>query len=167
MNARVLKDDAFIADDWQTLGDEDVLPTQGSIIVTLRRWRADANALRSSGCNVGVLIPNTEDMDVIFSEISDRKLLVLQIPTMADGRALTQARLLRGRLGYRGELRGVGDILSDLILFMRRCGFDSIVPRADQDPETCLRALREFSVFYQPAADGQKLIFTRRRGQTT
>src|SRR3546814_11872909 len=72
-------------------------------------------------------------VDDIFAEIADRPLLVLGFPKHDDGRALTQAKLLRGRLGYRGDLRVDGHILQDLVSVARRCGCNEIKPRADQE----------------------------------
>ena len=46
-------------------------------------------------------------------------------PKFSDGRAFSTARLLRDKHGYAGELRAVGNVLSDQIPFMRRVGFDA------------------------------------------
>ena len=112
---------------------------------------------------VGVLVPNTADIEAVFGEISDRALIVLQFPTFTDGRALSQAVVLRKRLGFTGELRAVGDVIRDLVFWLGRCGFESIVPRKDQDLEGCRAALREFTVAYQAAADEHTPVWIRRR----
>jgi uncharacterized protein (DUF934 family) len=87
----------------------------------------------------------------------------LQFPTFTDGRALSQAVVLRKRLGFRGELRAVGDIIRDLVFWLGRCGFESIVPRQDQNLESCKEALGELSVAYQASADGHTPVWVRRR----
>ncbi len=92
------------------------------------------------------------------------KLEVIEIsfPKYTDGRGYSQAQLLRRRLGYRGELRAVGDVLRDQLLFMYRSGFDAFeVDRADA-VEAFEAALKEYSVFNQPAADDQMGVFARR-----
>src|SRR3546814_14147513 len=81
------------------------------LIVTLARLRAERDTLLAAAAQIGVRLANTEDVDDIFAEIADRPLLVLGFPKHDDGRALTQAKLLRGRLGYRGDLRVDGHIL--------------------------------------------------------
>ena len=53
------------------------------------------------------------------------KLIILDFPKFTDGRAYTQARLLRERLGYTGELRASGAVFIDQLPFLLRCGFDS------------------------------------------
>lgn len=160
----LIRDDRLIADDWITLDKQTAVPTTaGKVIVPLSRWRAEHNALLSTGAQIGVRLLNTEDVDALFPEIADRPLLALELPKFDDGRALTQARVLRGRLGYHGDLRLTGDILQDLVFVARRCGFNEIQPRADQDPNGCLRALKDFSTAYQPAADDVQSAFIRRR----
>ncbi|HTL91372.1 MAG TPA: DUF934 domain-containing protein, partial [Steroidobacteraceae bacterium] len=77
--------------------------------------------------------------------------------------ALSQAVVLRKRLGFRGELRAVGDVIRDLVFWLGRCGFDSIVPRKDQSLEGCREALREITVAYQAAADAHTPVWVRRR----
>lgn len=156
--------DRLIDDDWTVL-DEHAAPPAGAgkLIVPLSRWRTERDALQATGAQIGVRLINTEDVDQLFPEIADRPLLVLEFPKFDDGRALTQARVLRGRLGYRGNLRLTGDILQDLVFVARRCGFNEIQPRADQDPNGCLRALKDFSTAYQPAADDVQSVFIRRR----
>ena len=76
-------------------------------------------------------------------------------------RGYSQAQLLRRRLGYDGELRAVGHVLRDQILYMNRSGFDAYqTTRADL--ANVLKALDEYSAVYQPAADGQHSVFSRR-----
>jgi uncharacterized protein (DUF934 family) len=108
-------------------------------------------------------VPNTADIEAVYPEIADRGLIALQFPAFADGRALSQAVVLRKRLGFRGELRAVGDIIRDLVFWLGRCGFDSIVPRKGQDLEACRAALGEIKEAYQAGADGQTPVWVRRR----
>ncbi len=92
-----------------------------------------------------------------------RPLLALELPKFDDGRALTQARVLRERLGCRGDLCAVGDILQYLVFVARRCGSNGIQPCADQNLDNCLHVLQDFSTAYQPAADAAQSAFIRRR----
>lgn len=160
----LIRDDRLIADDWTALDEQAAVPASASrLIVPLNRWRTERAALQATGAQIGVRLANTEDVDQLFPEVADRPLLVLEFPRFDDGRALTQARVLRGRLGYRGDLRLTGDILQDLVFVARRCGFNEIQPRDDQDPDGCLHALEDFSTAYQPAADDMQSAFSRRR----
>ena len=73
----------------------------------------------------------------------------LHFPKFTDGRAYSQAFLLRCRLGFTGELRAIGDVLVDQLVQMQRCGFDSAVLRADQDDGVAQRLFAHFDSFYQ------------------
>ena len=73
----------------------------------------------------------------------------LHFPTFTDGRAYSQAFLLRRRLGFAGDLRATGDVLVDQLQPLQRCGFSSAVLRADQDLTTAQRQLDRFDGFYQ------------------
>ena len=163
MTARVLRNGAIVTDDWTLFEDS---PSGGRTIVPLERWRQERAALLSASSAVGVLLPNTADVDAVHPEVADRPLIALEFPTFADGRALSQAIVLRTRLGFGGELRAVGDIIRDLVFWLGRCGFDTIVPRHDQDVEACRLALSELQVSYQAAADGRTPAWIQRRAGT-
>ena len=167
MTATILSRGELVDDDWTLIedGHTQIGSAGGKVIVTLARWRSEREALLAAHAAVGVLVPNTADIEVVFAEISDRALIALQFPAFIDGRALSQAVVLRKRLGFTGELRAVGDVIQDLVFWLGRCGFDSIVPRKDQNLEACRAALREFTVAYQAAADEHTPVWIRRRGQ--
>ena len=58
-------------------------------------------------------------------------------------------------LAARLELRAVGDVLLEQLFFMLRTGFDAF-ELSSQDPLGDYRtALADFSVWYQPSADGR------------
>ena len=82
-------------------------------------------------------------------------LVALVFPVFRDGRAFSQARLLRERYGFRGELRATGQVLRDQFLFMLRAGFDAFEVTKDADAEAFAQASRRYSVFYQPTGDGR------------
>jgi uncharacterized protein (DUF934 family) len=167
MTLTILRDGELVADDWTVIEDgRTELESDGrKVIVTLARWLAEREALVAKNEAVGVLVPNTADIEAIYPEIRDRQLIALQFPTFTDGRALSQAVVLRKRLGFSGELRAVGDVIQDLVFWLGRCGFDSIVPRKDQNLEACRAALDELTVAYQAAADEHTPVWVRRRKQ--
>ena len=73
----------------------------------------------------------------------------LHFPKFTDGRAFSQAFLLRRRLGFTGEIRATGDVLIDQLLQMQRCGFDAAVLRSDQNQADAQRQLQRYPAFYQ------------------
>jgi uncharacterized protein (DUF934 family) len=73
----------------------------------------------------------------------------LSFPKFSDGRAFSQAVLLRRRLGFKGEIRATGDVLIDQLVQMQRSGFDVAVLREDQNPEVAQRQFDRYSAYYQ------------------
>ena len=104
------------------------------------------------------------DADPLAIEVclDDVDRIDLDFPKFTDGRAFSQARILRDKLGYRGELRAVGTILRDQYLYMTRCGIDSVELPEDKPIDGYLAALREFSAWYQPASDGRVTVLELR-----
>ena len=100
-----------------------------------------------------VAVANTDELDALKSHLGRLKLIALNFPKYTDGRAYSQARLLRGRLGYRGELRATGQVLRDQLPFMLRCGFDSFESEQPGFGPALARARTLFSVVYQGAED--------------
>lgn len=75
--------------------------------------------------------------------------VVLQFPAFTDGRAFSQAFLLRRRLGFAGQIRAVGDVLIDQLAQMQRSGFTQAVLRADQSIEHGRQLLAQYDAYYQ------------------
>ncbi len=73
----------------------------------------------------------------------------LHFPKFTDGRAYSQAFLLRRRLGYTGEIRATGDVLIDQLVQMQRSGFDIAVLREGVDASAAQRQFDRFQGFYQ------------------
>ena len=73
----------------------------------------------------------------------------LNFPKFSDGRAFSQAVMLRRRLGFKGEIRATGDVLIDQLVQMHRSGFDVAVLREDQNPEVAQRQFDRYSAYYQ------------------
>jgi uncharacterized protein (DUF934 family) len=100
-------------------------------------------------------LANTDDVLQVRDRLAAAKLVVLNFPKFTDGRAYSQARLLRERLGYTGELRATGAVLRDQLPFLLRCGFDSFESDQPGFGEALEKARTLFSVVYQPVGDGR------------
>ena len=140
---------------WHTVGGEDgpaphPLPRAGQLL-TLEQWHAVRDTW-PVGLRTGVVVPNTLDIESLASDLNRLALVVLQFPKWTDGRAYSQAQLLRRRLRYAGEVRAVGDVLVDMVPLLQRCGFDALVLRGDQSVKDAQRAGRFFSEHYQADA---------------
>lgn len=99
--------------------------------------------------------PNTHDVLVDTAATNTLPAIALQFPKWTDGRAYSQAALLRMRLGYRGELLATGDVLADMLPLLRRCGFTAVQLRADQAVEDAQRALGWFDGLQHPHTQRQ------------
>jgi uncharacterized protein (DUF934 family) len=159
--ATLIKNKRIVPDSWQLLkpaaegGTPDV-PLTGDWIVPLAIW-AEQRALLAghkserTGRN-GVLLENVDDPRMLAGDFDKLALIAVRFPKFTDGRGYSIARLLR-RLGWKGELRAVGDVLRDQLFYMTRCGFDAFALRDDQDPQVALTAFSDFTAPYQPAID--------------
>lgn len=100
-----------------------------------------------NGSNNLLQVPN--DADVMALALDGVTRIDLHFPKFTDGRAYSQAFLLRRRRGFQGEIRATGDVLIDQLVQMQRTGFDVAVLRADQRIDLGEQQLRRFSGFYQ------------------
>lgn len=161
---RIIKNNQILDDHWQ------LLPTDASLqdaldcpapIVPLALWKAHGPQL-SNQRPLGIWLDSHELVEDITTDLTAFALIALNFPVFTDGRNFSNARLLRERYGYTGEIRAVGDVLRDQLLPMKRCGFDAFALRSDRDPQDALLALSELSVHYQAAWDTPLPLFRRR-----
>jgi len=115
----------FAEDSWTVLPDDAPVPAEGAIVVSLKRWLAEGEALAARKAPVGVAVEAGADAQTHLADLAGRPLIALAFAKFVDGRAFSYARMLRDRYGFKGELRAIGDVLIDEIPFMLRCGFDS------------------------------------------
>lgn len=151
-----------VEDTWRAIGDEEPLPSEGELLVSLERFRRDREALFARGARVGVRVPVDADADAVAGELIDVALVAIPFPKFSDGRGYSLARILRSRGRYGGELRAVGHVLRDQLAFMARCGFTTFELAPGRDVGDALRAFDDFSVTYQPAEDHDEPIWRRR-----
>ena len=104
-------------------------------------------------------LPN--DADIADLALDGVDCVELHFPKFTDGRAFSQAVLLRRRRRFTGELRATGDVLIDQLLHMQRCGFDSAVLREDQNPAFAQAQLERFAAFYQGDVRQRAHLFAR------
>ena len=168
--ATLIKNKRIAPDNWQLLepaaeGGLPGVPLTGDWIVPLAIWNEQRAQLSQRSGKNGVLLENTEDARALAADFDKLALIAVRFPKFTDGRGYSIARLLR-RLGWKGELRAVGDVLRDQLFYMTRCGFDAFALRADQDAQVALTAFSDFTAPYQPAIDdGVRLGVARAASQ--
>ena len=85
----------------------------------------------------------------------------LHFPKFTDGRAYSQARLLRRRYRFAGDIRATGDVLIDQLVHMYRSGFSSAVLAEGVDPAAAQRQFDRFAAFYQGDVHENRPLFAR------
>src|SRR5262245_19543018 len=118
----LIRDGHIIDDPYQRVLDDTPLP-DGAVLLPVARFLADAQELSARDGKIGVIWPNNRDIAELVPWLDRLSLIALAFPTFKDGRAYSQAAVLRERHRYRGELRATGDVLRDQFLFMHRVGF--------------------------------------------
>lgn len=156
------KDGAFVSDAWRHVAEGEDVPPAGHVIVPLDWWKAVREIFVRSNVPVGVLLQPNEPLEELEGDVSRLALIALAFPAYTDGRSFSKALLLRERYRFTGELRATGDILTDQLTLMQRCGFDAL---DISDPNT-IKALQEGSawkqkLFYQPSVRNETPVGTR------
>ena len=111
-----------------------------------------------------VRIEAGDDVRQLLPVLDRVRLVEVDFPKFRDGRGFSTASILR-EAGYKGEIRATGDVLVDLVAFMRRCGFDAFEPDVAIDPAVMESSLARYAEVYQSAADGRLPIWAKRHDQ--
>ncbi|MBV8379640.1 MAG: DUF934 domain-containing protein [Paucibacter sp.] len=114
--------------------------------LTFEQWQAARDG--ASG-PVALQITNDFDVEQLAGELSRFSRIELVFPKWVDGRAYSQARLLRARLRFQGELRAVGEVLVDMLPLLARTGFTAVQLRAGESEAAARQALDFFPGHYQ------------------
>ncbi len=158
----LVKSGKIAGDEFVHVADDAEIPGDGAILVSATRLLEDAEGLSRRAGRMGVVWPNNRDVDDLVPLLGRLAVVALVFPTFRDGRAYSQARLLRERHLYRGELRATGQVLRDQFMFMLRAGFDSFEVKKQSDAEAFANTVKRYSVFYQPTGDGRITALHRR-----
>ena len=153
---RILRRREIVADDWQHFGEDTA--DGAALIVPLTELRKDRERWWQWRGRLGVRLTPVDRVEELTEELPRLDLVAVEFPNPGDGRGYSQGRLLRERLGFRGELRAVGaGVHQDQVFLLARCGFDAIELAAGEDPDAARRALTRYDVAYQPAAGDDAL----------
>jgi len=155
-------------DRWHTVSGEDgpmvtLTPTPYSLLTQLQ-WNGVRNQWPAN-MPVGVLLANDADVEELAADLPRLGVVALQFPKWIDGRAYSQAHLLRSRYRFAGQVRATGEVLVDMLPLLKRTGFDAVVLRADQSIDAAERALRFFPGHYQGDVHDGRPLFARPPGE--
>ena len=161
----LLRGGAFVEDDWRQVIPGESLSSGEKVLLSWEDWREARKQLlkraEESRTELGVRFPNTEDPALLEEDLKSLSLIALEFPTFRDGRAYSQARLLRQRYGFQGELRACGDVLRDQWQFMHRCGFDAFEVQEGTTLQDWQEALGEISMTYQTPSGAETIVALR------
>jgi uncharacterized protein (DUF934 family) len=147
-------EDAFVR-----VPDGDPLPDGLPSLVSAERFLTASDEFAVSSAPIGVIWPNNRNIAELAPHLDRLALVALVFPSFRDGRAYSQARILRERYRFSGEVRATGEVLRDQFLFLVRAGFDAFEVKKESDAAAFAAALKRYSVVYQPAADGRASAF--------
>ena len=152
----------IVEDRYVRVADDAPIPDRTPVLVSAKRFLAEASELVRRDGSLGVLWPNDCRVNELEPWLGHLALIALNFPKFRDGRAYSQARLLREHFNFRGTLRATGDVLRDQFHFLVRAGFDSFEVKKDADAKVFAEVLNRYSVVYQPGADGRTAALRRR-----
>jgi len=163
----LIRDEQLVEDAYTSVADDNDLPVSGAVLVSLKRWTNERDALIARADPIGVRLKSDESPELIAGDLDQIALVALEFPQFRDGRAFSYARILRERLGFQGQVRAVGDVLMEQLHFMLRSGFNAFEIES-KDPLGQFRtAMADFSVWYQPTGDDRPTaIGLRHRGDS-
>ena len=138
-----------IEDNWVRLADHEDLDKQPRVIVSLARLKREGMKIKNAKLVLGVELEPDAVVSDLSAFIDDLRLVVLQFESFADGRSFSQAKLLRDRYHYSGEIRAVGEVIRDQLGFMQRCGFSQFEIAENDDSQLALQVFTEVTHGYQ------------------
>jgi len=150
-DARIWQNGSFQPDTWATAVDGEPLP-ETPVILSRKRWLVERDSLAGRNRLLGLRLEPGEPLDDIAGELAQFSVIALNFPKFSDGRAFSAATLLREKHAFKGELRAVGNVLSDQIPLMRRVGFDTFEVTHGPTRRALLEGrLADVRLHYQPA----------------
>ncbi len=163
----LIKNGRLAEDRYVRVLDDAPIPDGVPVIVPAARFLADADEMLRRDAPTGVEWPNNRRVAELEPYLDRLAVIVLSFPNFKDGRGYSQARQLRERYGFVGELRAAGQILRDQFLFLVRAGFDALEVAKPGDAEAFASSLARYTVFYQGAGDDRAPALRRRLARIT
>ena len=162
----MIKNKTIVTDEWSVLRlsegntPESASVPNGKVIVPLKVWQMQRDVL-SHRTDIGVWFASNERAEDLQNEARRFSVIAVDFPKFNDGRGYSIAYHLRNRLGYRGELRAIGEVLRDQFFYMKRVGFDAFATRSERGIHEALNSLGDFSLSYQASVDEPPPLFRR------
>ncbi len=153
----LIKNNSIISDIYNHASDSDILLPDQPATVSLERWLLEGQKIINSGMDIGIRLKSSQNVENIKDDLKYFAVIILEFPNFTDGRAYSQASILRQHFGYKTEIRAVGDVSYDQLQNMQRSGFDSFEVTRKLDIDKFITAINEVTSFYQ-ASFGNKIL---------
>jgi uncharacterized protein (DUF934 family) len=160
--ANIILNGAVVSDSWTFVATASEGPVQENSIVPLATWLAIREDAAYEGKRIGVWLAPNDEPALLAEDVQRLPLIAVQFPAFTDGRGYSIGRLLRERLGYKNELRAVGDVGRDHLFNLFHCGFNAFEIKASQKPEEAIAGLKAFSDGYQTSFERKVPLYRRR-----
>jgi uncharacterized protein (DUF934 family) len=148
-------------DAYVLVADDQELPA-GDLILSLARFQAEGEGLLSEGRRIGVKLEADQEVEALAYDLPRLSVVALDFPKFGDGRSYSNARLLRERYGFKGQIRAVGDVLREQAGFMLRVGFDAFEPADGAGSNEWQAATQRYRHVFQRASDGRAPVYLER-----
>jgi uncharacterized protein (DUF934 family) len=151
MPRRLLRDRRIVEDEW-LYADEATGDQSAALIVSFEQWQNEPATWIARASRLGIVLSAAHKVEQLAPDLGRFALIAADFSGPSEGRGYSQARLLRERWNFKGELRATGYVRRDQLFFLARCGFNSF-ELPDSDIEDAHTAFCTFSAAYQPSND--------------
>jgi uncharacterized protein (DUF934 family) len=151
----LLRQRKVVADEWATLVDstgESPPADDVPLIVPFAKFRENADAYRARKGRLGIRLSPADKVEDLAPELPRLSLVAIEFTGPGEGRGYSQAKLLRARYRFAGEVRAVGHVKQDQVYLMARVGIDAFDLSPSEKPEEAIATLDRFKSAYTPGA---------------
>ena len=145
---QIIKDRQIIENNWSFIEDNQALP-MGNLIISLSRWQAEKPQLQQHAAPLGLRLQSSDNVADIAQDLAHFDLIELHFPVFTDGRGFSQAKLLRDRYQYTGEIRASGHFMVDQVFYMTKVGINAFDLNDEKQLPLAISLMDDFSVSYQ------------------
>jgi uncharacterized protein (DUF934 family) len=156
----LIKNGNIVADGWKKLtlaqgeSPQNVKLPVGPVLVPLAVWKARRTELvyreYEHGWPLGIWLSAEEGPEGLEHDIDDFTVIGIEFDRFTDGKSYLNARQLRDRYGYKGELRAIGDVPRERLSYQYQVGLDAFSVQANQKINAFLSGVVDFNFGKQP-----------------
>jgi uncharacterized protein (DUF934 family) len=155
--ATVIDLSAVVIDEWVRYDRYRSLGGATRVLVSVADLARYPRYFERSTLRLGLDLEVDDAVDNVITWLPRVELVRLNFGAFSDGRPFSQARLLRERYAYRGDIRAHGQVLRDQLSFMQRCGINQFSLADGEDVGLALDAFQDISETYQPPLQQMEL----------